>query len=139
MQKNIMDRREQRIMEKIWEQTDEERSVSVTELEELFAGEKMSRVSIFKAVQSLLKKGYIGVQGLELSGTVYARKYEALITREQYAAIVLAKGGIRTSSIGSLVLAMIGNDKDDMPDQTKDEDLIKELEAVINRIKNREV
>ena len=139
MQKEIMDRREQRIMEKIWEQTDEERSVSVTDLEELFAGEKMSRVSIFKAVQSLLKKEYISVEGLELSGTVYARKYEALITREQYAAIVLAKGGIRTSSLGSLVMAMIGNDKEDIPDQTKDEELIEELEKIIERIRNREV
>lgn len=139
MEKQIMDKREQRIMEKIWEQTDVKNSVSVTELEELFAGEKMSKVSIFKAVQSLLKKGYIGVEGLELSGTVYARKYEAQITREQYAAIVLANGGIRTSSLGSLVLAMIGNDRDDMPNETKDEELIAELEKVIERIRNREV
>ncbi len=139
MEKQIMDKREQRIMEKIWEQTDAKNSVSVTELEELFAGEKMSKVSIFKAVQSLLKKGYIGVEGLELSGTVYARKYEAQITREQYAAIVLANGGIRTSSLGSLVLAMIGNDRDDMPNETKDEELIAELEKVIERIRNREV
>lgn len=139
MEKQIMDKREQRIMEKIWEQTDVKNSVSVTELEELFAGEKMSKVSIFKAVQSLLKKGYIGVEGLELSGTVYARKYEAHITREQYAAIVLANGGIRTSSLGSLVLAMIGNDRDDMPNETKDEELIAELEKVIERIRNREV
>lgn len=139
MEKQIMDKREQRIMEKIWEQTDVKNSVSVTELEELFAGEKMSKVSIFKAVQSLLKKGYIGVEGLELSGTVYARKYEAQITREQYAAIVLANGGIRTSSLGSLVLAMIGNDRDDMPNETKDKELIAELEKVIERIRNREV
>ncbi|MBR1702976.1 MAG: hypothetical protein IJ716_13685 [Lachnospiraceae bacterium] len=139
MEKQIMDKREQRIMDKIWEQTDVKNSVSVTELEELFAGEKMSKVSIFKAVQSLLQKGYIGVEGLELSGTVYARKYEAQITREQYAAIVLANGGIRTSSLGSLVLAMIGNDRDDMPNETKDEELIAELEKVIERIRNREV
>ena len=138
MEKQIMDRREQRIMEKIWEQTDENNEVSVAGLEELFAGEKMSKVSIFKAVQSLLKKGYIDVGGLELSGTVYARKYKAVITREQYAAIVLANGGIRTSSLGSLVLAMIGNDRDDMPNETKDEELITELEKVIERIRNRE-
>ncbi|MBR1854399.1 MAG: hypothetical protein IJ794_14875 [Lachnospiraceae bacterium] len=139
MKKEVMDRRESRVMQKIWEQTDQGKSVSVADLEELFEGEKISKISIFKAVQSLLKKEYIGVAGLELAGTVYARKFEALIKREEYAAIALADDGIRTSSLGSLVLAMIGNDKADRPDEVRDEELIKELEMVIERIRNKQV
>ena len=139
MKKEIMDKRESRVMQKVWEQTDLENPVSVADLEELFEGEKISKISIFKAVQSLLKKEYIGVAGLELAGTVYARKFKAMITREQYAAIALADSGIHTSSLGSLVLAMIGNDRDDRPDETKDEELIKDLEMVIDRIRTKEV
>lgn len=133
-----MDKRERRIMERIWEQEDGN-PLSVTDLEELFAGEKISKVSIFKAVQSLLDKGYIGVAALERSGAVYARKYEAVITREQYAAILLADSGIHSSSLGSLALAMIGNDRNDRPDEAKDEELIAELQEVIERIKCKEV
>lgn len=138
VKKMVMDKREQRIMQILWEQ-EAGRALGVADFEEIGKGEKLSRPSIFKALQSLTDKGYIGVAGLEQVGTVYARKYEPLITREEYAAILLADSGIRSSSLGSLALAMIGNDRDDKPDEEKDAELIRELEQVIERIKKGRV
>lgn len=130
----VMDKREQRIMELLWEQASGE-ALGVADFERLLADQKFSKPSIFKALQSLMDKGYIDVAGLCQVGTVYARTYIPRITREQYAAILLANSGIRSSSLGSLALAMIGNDRDDDPDANRDEELIQELEQVIERIK----
>ena len=139
MKKKVMDKREQKIMQILWEYKDDVQGLSVVDFEELSDDEKLSRPSIFKALQSLMDKEYIEVAGLEQVGTVYARKYIPNITREHYAAILLADNGIRSSSLGSLALAMIGNDRDDEPDKSKDDELISELEAVIERIKKGKV
>jgi len=135
--KEVMDKSERRVMEKLWAQKDN--PLSVADLEQLFAGEKISKVCIFKAVQSLSDKEYIRVAGLERAGMVYARKFEPALTKEEYAAILLADSGIRSSSLGSLALAMIGNDRDDQPDVNEDEALIRDLEQVIERLRNGEI
>ncbi|MBR1478686.1 MAG: BlaI/MecI/CopY family transcriptional regulator [Lachnospiraceae bacterium] len=134
MKKVLMDKREQRIMQLLWEQENGE-ALSVADFERLFAGEKISRPTIFKALQSLMEKGYVSVAGLEPAGTVYARKYEPQITREEYAAVVLQKNGIGSASLGSLALAMLGNEKDGKRDENKDAELIRELEEIIERIR----
>ena len=139
MKKKVMDKREQKIMQILWEHQDDIQGLSVVDFEELTVGDKLSRPSIFKALQSLMDKEYIEVSGLEQVGTVYARRYIPKISREQYAAILLADNGIRSSSLGSLALAMIGNDRDDEPDKSKDDELISELEAVIETIKRGKV
>ena len=123
-------------MQLLWGQNGET-ALSVADFERLFAGEKISRPTIFKALQSLTKKGYVSVAGLEPAGTVYARKYEPAITKEEYAAIVLSKSGIGTASLGSLALAMLGNEKDVKYDREKDAELIRELEEIIERIRRR--
>lgn len=129
-----MDKREQRIMQLLWDQ-ENGKALSIVDFERLFEGEKISRPSIFKALQSLMDKEYIDVAGLEQVGTVYARKYEPCITREEYAAILLADSGIRSSSLGSLALAMLGNERDDVRDAEQDAELVRELEQVIERIR----
>ncbi|MBR1771118.1 MAG: hypothetical protein IJ747_03720 [Lachnospiraceae bacterium] len=138
MKKELMDRSERRVMEKFWSMAEGE-ALSVSDLEQLFQGEKISKVSIFKAVQALSEKEYIRIASLERAGMVYARKFEPAITKEAYAAILLADSGIRSSSLGSLALAMIGNDRDDRPDACKDELLIRDLEQVIAKLRNGEV
>lgn len=136
MKKEIMDKREQAIMEQLWTKG---KALGVSELEAIFDSEsekKLGKASIFKALQSLLKKEYVKVSGLERAGMVYARMYEPNITKEEYAAVLLSKSGIRSTSLGSLVLAMIGNDRDENPDKVKDAELIEELEKIIENIKN---
>lgn len=133
MSKKLMDKRERRIMQFLWD--NEEKALGVPELEELGKGEKLSRPSIFKALQSLLDKGYISVAGKEQIGTVYARQYTPAITREEYAVVMLEDAGVSSSSLGSLALAMIGNERSGKKNAKKDEKLIKELEEIIERIK----
>ena len=63
--KHIMSNREEKVMEHLWEN---EAAMTITELEELMVEEGLSKASIFKAVQALIKCSYIKVSGVELVG-----------------------------------------------------------------------
>ena len=56
--KHIMSNREEKVMEHLWEN---EAAMTITELEELMVEEGLSKASIFKAVQALIKCSYIKV------------------------------------------------------------------------------
>ena len=134
-EKKSLNKREEKIMEALWSQPE---AVTITEIEELFADEKISKASIFKAVQSLVKQGYVNISGVELIKKTYARKLEPAISREEYAAIMLMERGITRSSLGEIALAMTGSDKNGKKDKEEDEQLIKELEGIIAKLRGQE-
>lgn len=134
-QRRLMNKREEKLMNFLWEQQE---SVTIADMEQYFASEKLNKTTIFKAVQSLMGLGYICVSGVERSNKTYARQFRAAVTREEYAAIILAERGIGTSSLGNLAMAMLGNDKSEKEDEDADEKLINELESIILQLRNRQ-
>ena len=133
-QRKVLTKSEERLMDYLWKQG---KAMTVTELEQALA-EEVKKVTIFKAVQTLVEQEYLCVSGLERAGKAYARKFEAAITREEYAAIVLADKGIDTDSLINVAMAMIGNDSDSKKNEEANEKLIKELEEIIVKLRSRE-
>ena len=128
----IMNKREEKVMEHLWTKGI---PMTITELEELMVDEKLGKASIFKAVQSLMKYGYIKINGVELVGKSYARRFEAAISKEEYAAIVLLEKGFSRSSLGEIAVAMIGSEKGSKKNKKENEKLIADLERVIAKLK----
>ena len=133
--KKSLNKKEEMIMEVLWSQPE---AVTITELEELFADEKISKASIFKTVQALVKKEYVRISGMELVKKTYARKLEPAISREEYAAILLMERGITRSSLGEIAIAMTGSDRNGRKNKKEDEKLIKELEGIIARLREQD-
>ena len=133
--KKSLNKKEEMIMEVLWSQPE---AVTITELEELFADEKISKASIFKTVQALVKKEYVRISGMELAKKTYARKLEPAISREEYAAILLMERGITRSSLGEIAIAMTGSDRNGRKNKKEDEELIKELEGIIARLREQD-
>lgn len=128
----IMNKREEKVMEHLWTKGI---PMTITELEELMVDENLGKASIFKAVQSLMKYGYIKINGVELVGKSYARRFEAAISKEEYAAIVLLEKGFSRSSLGEIAVAMIGSEKGSKKNKKENEKLIADLERVIAKLK----
>ena len=133
-QRKVLTKSEERLMDYLWKQG---KAMTVTELEQALA-EEVKKVTIFKAVQTLVEQEYLCVSGLERAGKAYARKFEPAITREEYAAIVLADKGIDTDSLANVAMAMIGNSSSSKKGEDANEKLIKELEEIIEKLRNRE-
>ena len=136
MNKNsvIMDKREEKLMSILWES---KTPLTVTDIEFLSDDAHLSKATVFKAVQSLLEKGYIKVGGVEKSTKTYARKIEPAITKEEYAAILLSERGIGRGSIGDLVLAMLGCKDEKNEHGEDDERIIAELQSIIEEIRKK--
>ena len=86
-----------------------------------------------------MKQGYVNISGVELIKKTYARKLEPAISREEYAAIMLMERGITRSSLGEIALAMTGSDKNGRKDKEEDEQLIKELEGIIAKLRGQKI
>ena len=109
--------------------------MTITELEELMAEEGLSKASIFKAVQALIKCSYIKVSGVELVGKTYARQLEAEISKEEYAAFILLEKGFTRSSLGEIAVAMTGSDRGSKANASENEKLIRDLEEIIAKLR----
>lgn len=130
--KHIMSNREEKVMEHLWEKGT---PMTITELEELMVEEGLSKASIFKAVQALIKCSYIKVSGVELVGKTYARQLEAEISKEEYAALILMEKGFTRSSLGEIAVAMIGSDHGSKASSLENEKLIHDLEEIIAKLR----
>ena len=130
--KHIMSNREEKVMEHLWEN---EAAMTITELEELMVEEGLSKASIFKAVQALIKCSYIKVSGVELVGKTYARQLEAEISKEEYAALILMEKGFTRSSLGEIAVAMTGSDRGSKANASENEKLIRDLEEIIAKLR----
>ena len=131
--KKVMTGREEKFMEYFWEQDE---PVTVADIEEHFAYEKLSKAAVFKIIQAMMDKGFIRVNGLERTNKTYARKFEAAISKEEYWGKILASKGMGLHSLRHVTFAMLG-DGSDPEDDEADRELIKELEGMIDEIKSR--
>ena len=127
-----LNKSEEKIMNALWSHPE---AVTTSEIEELFNDEKISKVSIFKTIQSLVKQGYVKISGVELIGKTYARKFEPAVSREEYAAIMLMERGISRSSLGAIALAMTGSGEGKKISKKENEQLIKDLEDIIAKLR----
>lgn len=133
-QRKVMSKSEEKIMDFLWKQ---DKAMTIAEIEHNMVGKGLKKATIFKAVQFLVEQEYLCVNGFERVSKSYARKFEPAVTREEYAAVVLAARGIDTNSLGNLAMAMLGNDNSEKRDEEADEKLIKELEDIIAQLRNR--
>jgi Penicillinase repressor. len=132
--RKVMGKSEEKLMDFLWEQN---KAMTIVEIEQQMAREGLKKATIFKAVQSLVEQEYLRVNGFERVSKSYARKFEPAVTKEEYAAVVLAARGIDTNSLGNLAMAMLGNDNSEERDEEADEKLIEELEDIIVQLRNR--
>ena len=132
--RKVMGKSEEKLMDFLWEQN---KAMTIVEIEQQMAREGLKKATIFKAVQSLVEQEYLRVNGFERVSKSYARKFEPAVTKEEYAAVVLAARGIDTNSLGNLAMAMLGNENSEERDEEADEKLIEELEDIIVQLRNR--
>ena len=132
--RKVMGKSEEKLMDFLWEQN---KAMTIVEIEQQMAREGLKKATIFKAVQSLVEQEYLRVNGFERVSKSYARKFEPAVTKEEYAAVVLEARGIDTNSLGNLAMAMLGNENSEERDEEADEKLIEELEDIIVQLRNR--
>lgn len=128
----IMTPKEETVMELLW---DTQKPMTISEIGNVIKGKGWNKSTLFNTIQSLSGKNYIKVCGMEKNHTQYARQFEPGISKEDYAAIILTNKGIKRKDLGNIALAMSGaND-----DSDNKEELIRELELLINRLKGGEM
>ena len=126
---SIMTQKEEMIMDLLW---DNQKPMTISEISNVLNGKGWNKSTLFNAIQSLICKKYISVCGVEKSHTQYARQFETIITKEEYAAILLMEKGIKGKDLANIALAMNGklNGEDEY-----NEELIHELESIINHLR----
>ena len=136
--RELLNGREEEMMYILWDVG--EPSTSVDMLDRLL-DDGWNRSTVFNTIQSLIDKHFLKVTGVEKSNTQYARQFEPAITREEYAAKLLIEKGIDCEKLGNIAVAMIGSDNSSKNNKKKKDrrnELIKELEATIARLRERE-
>ena len=92
IKQELMDSREERVMDCLWEH---DKALSVQALVECMKDDKKSgKATIFKAVQTLMEKGFIQVSGLEKTYNSYGRQFSPAISKEEYAMIWMKVKGV---------------------------------------------
>ncbi len=121
---------EEDLMEMFWASDNPLTSVDILTLSE---GRSWNGNYVHIMLRSLLKKGMIQVCGTIQCGTQYARQFIPAVTKEQYAAKLVMSKGIGKNSIAAVTVAMVNE-----VDETDGEELVKQLEEIIEELKNQE-
>lgn len=121
---------EEDLMEMFWANDKPLTSVDILTLSE---GRSWNGNYVHIMLRSLLKKGMIQVCGTIQCGTQYARQFIPAVTKEQYAAKLVMSKGIGKNSIAAVTVAMVNE-----VDETDGEELVKQLEEIIEELKNQE-
>lgn len=86
------------------------------------------RTSLYRALNSLLSKGYIHIAGDVLDKNVKSRLYEPSISEEELDVMLAKSSQVNKKSIPLIISALI--------EDTDDKELIEELEEIIRRKKD---
>lgn len=129
----LITQKEEDLMEFLWKQAT---PLTITEMAGI-GQEEWNQVTLFRIVKGLLNKGYLKIHGFEKNNTQYARSFIPSLTKEEYAAILLSERGIKSSSLGSIALAMLGAGKRKKINQDEEDKLIGELENIIEQIRRQ--
>ena len=126
-----MNAREENMMELLWMSGEPMTSV---DLEQRLDADEWNHAAVFRTIKSLLEKGMIEECGTELRGKQWTRRFKPSVTKEDYMAQFLIDRGIDAKSLGQVAVAVVNKSK---KSKANDEKLIKELEAIIKKIKKR--
>lgn len=126
-----MNTREEDMMNTLWENGEPMTSV---DLEETLDKKEWNHAAIFRIIKSLLEKGLIEECGTELRGKQWTRKFRPAISKEEYIAGFLVERGIDGKSLGRVAVAVVNKSQ---KSDAEDEKLIQELEAIIQKIRER--
>lgn len=121
---------EEDLMEIFWEKKKPLTSVDISDIS---ADRSWNGNYIHMMLRSLLKKGMIEVCGTVQCGTQYARQFIPVVTKEQYAAKLVLSKGIEKNSIAAVTVAMVNE-----VNEANEEGLVKQLEQIIEELKNKE-
>lgn len=121
---------EEDLMEIFWTS---QKPLTSVEILEISADRTWNGNYLHIMLRSLLKKGMIEVCGTVQYGTQYARQFVPAVTKEQYAAKLVMSKGIGKNSIAEVAVAMVNE-----ADGADEEGLIKQLEEIIEELKNKE-
>lgn len=130
----LMTQKEEDLMEFLWKHG---KPLTITEMAGLLDKDKWNQVTLFRIVKGLLNKGYLKINGFEKNNTQYARSFIPSITKEEYAAVLLSERGIKSSSLGTIALAMLGAGKRKKISQAEEDKLVNGLENIIEQIRCR--
>ncbi len=120
---------EEDLMELFWEKNVPLTSVQISELS---TDRSWNGNYIHMMLRSLLKKEMITVCGTRQYGKQYARQFIPAITKEEYAAKIVMSKGIDKNSIAAITVAMVNQS-----DESDDDELIQQLEAIIEELKRK--
>jgi len=130
--KDILNKREEELMNYLWEI---KKPLTASEMAKQLESDGWTNITLCRTMQSLSDNGYLDVAGLEKTTKTYARKLVPSLTKEEYYSSVLRNRGINENSLADLTAALIGVSRKNKSE--KDAEVIAKLEEVIASIKDK--
>lgn len=124
---------EEEIMQFLWTYNE---PVTRNDLKELCTERTWKDNYLSSLLLSLEKKNMIKAVGMIRCGKTYARRFTYSITREEYIAKLVVSKGINLNTIKEVAAAMINNEKDSHEKTDEEKKTIKEIEEIIQEMKN---
>ncbi len=119
---------EEQMMDIFWS---EDKPLTSVDIVNMKVKDTWSNGLVHNMIRSLLKKGLLKECGMERYSTQYARKLCPAVTREEYAAKLLASKIRGKSSISEVIAALAKEESDD-------KDVIEELEDIIKQLREED-
>ena len=132
--KDILNKREEELMNYLWEIN---KPLTTSEMAKQLETEGWTNITLCRTVQSLSDNGYLEVAGLEKTAKTYARKLTPSLTKEEYYSSVLMNRGINANSLADITAALIGVSRKNPKE--KDAEVIAKLEEVIASLKSEQL
>ncbi len=123
--------REQHVMDLFWSTGDGLTSVDILEqLNDIM----VNPTYVHRSLSALLEKGFIQECGSVRYNKQYARKFKPTLTKEEFAAGLLAEKGMQLKSLKGIAMAFL-NQSDDANSQKK-QNVINELKQMIDELES---
>lgn len=119
---------EEQMMDVFWSQKKPLTSVDIINMK---IKDTWNNGLVHNMIRSLLKKGLLKECGMERYSTQYARKLCPAMTREEYAAKLLASKIKGKSSVSGVIAALAREESDE-------EDIIEKLENIIQQLREED-
>lgn len=132
MKKNELNDREEALLNFLWKANI---PLTLNEMIEQLGEDGWNQVTLYKTVQSLSKKGFLEVVGMEKSVKTYARKLFPTKTKGEYYSELLVENQVGMDCIVDVTSALIG--ASNLSPEKRDEKIISTLEGIIAELKGR--